>query len=94
MLNAEFNFSGSSFGIQFRIQNLAFSIAIVSERQLNEAFRNGSAPVAYAPAMRKGTLLVLLIAAAALLALALAVHGQGGDRLKSWMTTIHGGSGH
>jgi hypothetical protein len=44
--------------------------------------------------MRKGPLLILLLAAAALLALAFAMHSNGGERLKSWLPAIHGGSGH
>jgi len=41
--------------------------------------------------MRKGTVVVLLIAVAAVLALAFAMRGEGGEVLRQWMSSIHGG---
>ena len=43
--------------------------------------------------MRKSTLIVLLIVAAALLTGAIAMHGQGGARLHEWFREMHGGGG-
>jgi hypothetical protein len=44
--------------------------------------------------MRKSTLMVLLIVAAALIAGAVAMHGQGSSRLHEWFREMHGGGRH
>jgi hypothetical protein len=43
--------------------------------------------------MRKSTLVVLLIVVTALIAGAIAMHGQGGTRLHEWFREMHGGGG-